>query len=75
MVELILCRSGHNVYLTFRKEIRIINKDYPGSLIHVLELFKDNKINLTRIESNLLNLKNEYNYLQKVIKNVCLQFL
>jgi chorismate mutase/prephenate dehydratase len=37
-------------------------KDKPGSLMHALEVFKENKINLTRIESRAVNSFKSYRF-------------
>lgn len=36
-------------------EFIIVNRNYPGALAHILELFKDNRVNITNIETTLLN--------------------
>ncbi len=37
------------------EEINIIKRNYPGSLSHMLEVFRENKVNMTRIDTTLLN--------------------
>jgi prephenate dehydratase len=37
------------------KEMRVIIRDYPGSLLDILEVFKNNEINLTNVRTDLLN--------------------
>jgi prephenate dehydratase len=36
-------------------EVMIIDRSYPGSLRYVLDVFKDNRINITNVETNILN--------------------
>jgi prephenate dehydratase len=43
----------------------VIARNYPGSLSHILEVFKDNRVSLTKVVTNLLNSKNELNIFKR----------
>ena len=47
------------VKITFMLEFNIIKRNYSGSLSHLLEIFRENKVNMTRIDTYLLNKEKE----------------
>jgi len=37
--------------------MRVIVRDYPGSLSDILEIFKKNEVNLTNVRTDMLNIE------------------
>jgi prephenate dehydratase len=35
--------------------MRVIIRDYPGSLLDILEILKTNKVDLTKVDTSLMN--------------------